>query len=126
MAKKKTQKKTEKNIKKNIKKNRITVRYSDIELRKLKTSADKAEKTISEYLRARSTGRRIQTNTPELNREAYVELTKLSSNINQLTNHLENGLIKNVDGNNLKNALRLTYRIVRDLRSDLKIKGIEK
>ncbi len=122
MARKKTQKKTEKDIKKN----RITVRYSDIEINKLKTSADKAGKKISEYLRIRSLGKRIQTKTPELNRDAYVELTKLSSNIDQIKSYLEEGLIKKVDGNNLKDALRLTYKIVRDLRSDLNVKGIER
>ncbi len=122
MARKKTQKKTEKDIKKN----RITVRYSDIEINKLKTSADKAGKKISEYLRIRSLGKRIQTKTPELNRDAYVELTKLSSNIDQIKSYLEKGLIKKVDGHNLKYALRLTYKIVRDLRSDLKVKGIER
>ncbi len=118
MAKKTQKRKTEKA---NSREKRITVRYSEEECAELKTSAKNAGKTLSDYLRARSLGKRVKAvaSIPEVNRAAYIELSKLSSNLNQLTHHLNKGLVKSIDGNHLLDALRKTYKSTEGLRLEL-------
>ena len=65
------------------------------EWRQLQEQAVSAGLSLSDLIRSQVLGSRVQTKPliPAINREAYAELARTASNINQLTRHLNEGRI---------------------------------
>lgn len=66
-----------------------TVRVTEAEARELVEHARSAGLSVSQLLRHRALGQRAPVAAaPALNREAYAELARTASNLNQLAHHL--------------------------------------
>ena len=70
------------------------VRVSEEDHRVIKRLATAAELSVSEFLRRAGLGARITWPVPPLNQQAWTELARTASNINQLAHHLNEGRIK--------------------------------
>lgn len=74
---------------------KLTIRLTSGEHEKLRDLAHAARLQLAEFVRSAALGREITAappSVPELNREAYAELARLASNLNQISHNLHLGL----------------------------------
>jgi hypothetical protein len=74
---------------------KLTVRLTGEEHEQLRNLAHAARLQLAEFVRAAALGREVTAaapSVPELNREAYADLARLASNLNQISHNLHLGL----------------------------------
>lgn len=76
----------------------VPVRFTKGEREVLKGFADTHCLSLSEYVRALAFGRKLpRPAMPEINRQTYLEITRVGNNLNQLVRGANNGLVTGVD-----------------------------
>jgi hypothetical protein len=101
-----------------------TLRVTEDESRELVEHARYAGLSVSQLVRQRALGQRAPVAAaPALNREAYQELSRTASNLNQLTHHLNqvqlSGQVQVIDLAQVRALLEKTIDQVAALRADL-------
>lgn len=99
----------------------VPLRMTAGERQQAEEAATAAGLTLSAYLRSRTLGKAVKGIVPAVNRQAYAELSRSTSNLNQIAAHLNSG--NHVDLESLRRLLTSTADEVRRLR--LALLGIE-
>lgn len=86
------------------------------EMEKLEKLAAEYQTTVGEFSRAKALGSRMpKVPVPKINVEKYQELSRLSSNLNQLMRAINEGKTNNIE----RDFVKKIYKEVADLRRDL-------
>lgn len=94
----------------------VGFKCTDSEIEKLARLAEEYQTTIGEFCRVKSLGSRMpKVPVPKINIEKYQELSRLSSNLNQLMKAINEGKINNVECD----FVRKIYDEVANLRKEL-------
>jgi len=101
---------------------KLTVRLTDDEHERLRNLAHAARLQLAEFVRTAALGREVTAaapSVPELNREAYSDLARLASNLNQISHNLHLGLHSQGREAELFDLLTRVSMSTRALRSSL-------
>lgn len=70
---------------------RFGFRCSEKEAERIRTKAEAAGLTPGEFARQAALSQKVKSGVPEINREAYQQLTRIGANLNQLTKAVNSG-----------------------------------
>lgn len=100
---------------------RLTVRFSEAEWEEIANECNKAQVSISDFVRAKTIGGKLLRSrkppVPELNRVAYMEMARTQANLNQIAHQLNAG--KSSDSELILETIQKLYQETLKLRMEL-------